>query len=92
MSEDNPPPPYVYDGLEPPAEPKSTAAEVSDAMKDTAHRIGDAIDAGKKPGMPEHLEQRRARGASWFAFCGISVGCGSGSAPMKGGNYSVRNG
>jgi hypothetical protein len=52
MSEDNPPPPYVYDGLEPPAEPKSTAAEVSDAMKDTAHRIGDAIDAGKKPGMP----------------------------------------
>ena len=52
MSEDNPPPPYVYDGLEPPAEPKSTAREVSDAMKDTAHRIGDAIDAGKKPGMP----------------------------------------
>jgi hypothetical protein len=52
MSEDNPPPPHVYDGLEPPAEPKSTAAEVSDAMKDTAHRIGDAIDAGKKPGMP----------------------------------------
>jgi hypothetical protein len=52
MSDDNPPPPYVYDGLEPPAEPKSTAAEVSDAMKDTAHRIGDAIDAGKKPGMP----------------------------------------
>jgi hypothetical protein len=52
MSEDNPPPPYVYDGLEPPAEPKSTAAEVSDAMKDTAHRIGDAIDAGMKPGMP----------------------------------------
>jgi hypothetical protein len=52
MSEDNPPPPYVYDGLEPRAEPKSTAAEVSDAMKDTAHRIGDAIDAGKKPGMP----------------------------------------
>ena len=48
----NPPPPYVYDGLEPPAKPKSTAAEVSDAMKDTAHRIGDAIDAGKKPGMP----------------------------------------
>jgi hypothetical protein len=52
MSDDNPPPPYVYDGLEPPAEPKSTAAEVSDAMKDAAHRIGDAIDAGKKPGMP----------------------------------------
>jgi hypothetical protein len=52
MSDDNPPPPYVYDGLEPPAESKSTAAEVSDAMKDIAHRIGDAVDAGKKPGMP----------------------------------------
>jgi hypothetical protein len=63
MSEDNPPPPYVYDGLEPPAEPKSTAAEVSDAMKDTAHRIGDAIDAGKKPGMPLSISSNVVREA-----------------------------
>jgi hypothetical protein len=50
--DDNPPPPYGYDGLEPAAEPKSTVAEVSDAVKDAAHQIGDAIDAGRKPGMP----------------------------------------
>ena len=90
MSEDNPPPPYVYDGLEPPAEPKSTAAEVSDAMKDTAHRIGDAIDAGKKPGMPLSILSNVVREAPLGSlFAAFLLG---GSAPMKGGNYSVRNG
>ena len=33
-------------------EPKSTIADVADAVKGTAHRIGDAIDAGRRPGMP----------------------------------------
>ena len=78
MSEDNPPPPYVYDGLEPPAEPKSTAAEVSDAMKDTAHRIGDAIDAGKKPGMPlsilSNVVRQAPLGSLFAAFLlGVAV-------------------
>jgi hypothetical protein len=45
-------PPFVYDGLDPVPEPKSTIADVADAVKGTAHRIGDAIDAGRKPGMP----------------------------------------
>jgi hypothetical protein len=52
MSDDNPPPPYVYDGLDPAAEPKSTVAEVSEAIKNAVNRVGDAIDAGQKPGMP----------------------------------------
>ena len=52
MSDDNPPPPYIYDGLDPAAEPKSSVAEVSDAVIDTVNRIGVAIDAGRKPGMP----------------------------------------
>jgi hypothetical protein len=52
MSDDNLPPPYVYDGLDPAAEPKSSVAEVSDAVKDTVNRIGDAINAGRKPSMP----------------------------------------
>jgi hypothetical protein len=78
MSDDNPPPPYVYDGLEPPAEPKSTAAEVSDAMKDTAHRIGDAIDAGKKPGMPlsilSNVVRQAPLGSLFAAFLlGVAV-------------------
>jgi hypothetical protein len=52
MSDDNPPPPYVYDGQDPVAEPKFTVAELSEVVKSTVHRIGDAIDAGRKPGMP----------------------------------------
>jgi hypothetical protein len=52
MSDDSLPPPYVYEGLDLPAEPKSTVAEVSEAVKGTVHRIGGAIDAGRKPGMP----------------------------------------
>jgi hypothetical protein len=48
MSDDIQSPPLVYEGLE----PKSTIAEVSEAVKDTAHRVGNAIEAGRKPGMP----------------------------------------
>jgi hypothetical protein len=52
MSDDIQSPPLVYEGLDPAAEPKSTIAEVSEAVKDTAHRVGNAIEAGRKPGMP----------------------------------------
>jgi hypothetical protein len=51
MSDDIRSPPLVYEGLDP-AEPKSTFVEVSEAVKDTAHRVGNAIEAGRKPGMP----------------------------------------
>jgi hypothetical protein len=52
MSDDIRSPPLIYEGLDPAAEPKSTFAEVSEAVKDTAHRVGNAIEAGRKPGMP----------------------------------------
>jgi hypothetical protein len=52
MTDETPMPPFVYDGLDPVPEPKSAIADVADAVKGTAHRIGDAIDAGRKPGMP----------------------------------------
>lgn len=52
MSDEAPPPPYIYEGLDPASEPKSTIAEASDAVKGTVHRVGDAIEAGRKPGMP----------------------------------------
>ena len=49
---DVPTPPFIYEGLDPAPEPQSTLAGVSDAIKDTANRIGDAVEAGKRPGMP----------------------------------------
>jgi hypothetical protein len=56
-------PPFVYEGLDPVPEPKSTIADVSEAVKGTAHRIGDAIDAGRKPGMPLSILSNIAREA-----------------------------
>jgi len=56
-------PPFVYEGLDPAPEKKSTIAEVSEAVSSTAHRIGDAIDAGKKPGMPLSILSNIAREA-----------------------------
>jgi hypothetical protein len=56
-------PPFVYEGLDPVPEPKSTMADVSEAVKGTANRIGDAIDAGKKPGMPLSVLSNIAREA-----------------------------
>ena len=47
-------PPLVYEGLDPDPEPKPkpTVEKVSDAVKETVNRVGGAIDAGRKPGMP----------------------------------------
>jgi hypothetical protein len=63
MSDDNPQPPFVYEGLDPAPEPKSTAAEVSEAVKGTVHRIGNAIETGRKPGMPLSILSNIAREA-----------------------------
>jgi hypothetical protein len=63
MSDENPPPPFLYDGLDPVPEPRSTIEEVSEAVKGTAHRIGEAIDKGRKPGMPLSILSNIAREA-----------------------------
>ena len=63
MSDETPPPPFVYEGLDPVPEPKSTIAEVSEAVKGTVHRVGDAIDAGRKQGMPLSILSNIAREA-----------------------------
>ncbi len=44
--------PLVYEGLDPAPEPKPTIEKVSQAVKGTSQRVGNAIDAGRKPGMP----------------------------------------
>jgi hypothetical protein len=63
MTDENPPPPFLYDGLDPAQESKSTIAEVSEAVKGTAHRISDAIETGRKPGMPLSILSNIAREA-----------------------------
>jgi hypothetical protein len=52
VSDDSPLAPFVYEGLDPTPDVKSTIAEVSDAVKRTFDRVGGAIEAGRKPGMP----------------------------------------
>jgi hypothetical protein len=63
MNEDNPPPPFLYDGLDPAPEPKSAIAEVSEAVKGTVNRVSNAIDASRQPGMPLSILSNIAREA-----------------------------
>ncbi len=56
-------PPFIYEGLDPASEPKSTIAEVSDAVKGTVKGISDTIEAGRKPGMPLSILSNIAREA-----------------------------
>jgi hypothetical protein len=72
-------PPLVYDGLDPPPESRPTIEKVSEAVKDTARRVGSAIDAGRKPGMPLSILSNIAReaplGSLLVAFLlGVLVG------------------
>ena len=61
MSDESPP--FIYEGLDPAPEPKSTIAEVSEAVRGTANRISGAIDAGRKPGRPLSILSNIAREA-----------------------------
>jgi hypothetical protein len=79
MSDDRTVPPFVYEGLDPVAEPKSVIAQVSDALKEAVHRVGDAMEKGRKPGMPLSVLSRVAReaplGSLLIAFLvGVAVG------------------
>jgi hypothetical protein len=48
VTEDIPLAPFAHEGLDPVPEPKSTIAEVSDAVKGTVNRVSGAIEAGRK--------------------------------------------
>jgi len=67
MTDDATTPPYIYEGVDPVPEAKTTISEtiteVSQTVKETAHRIGDAIESGKKPGMPLSVLANVAREA-----------------------------
>lgn len=81
MSEERPP--FTYEGLDPAPAPKSTIAEVSEAVKGTVNRISDTLEAGRKPGMPlSVLNKHRARSAAGFAVGGFSAGHCRRASPM----------
>ena len=63
MSDDSPVTPFAYEGLDPVPEPKSTIAEVSEAVKGTVDRVSGVIKAGRKPGMPLSILSNIAREA-----------------------------
>ncbi|MET0219217.1 MAG: hypothetical protein ABW213_01020 [Tardiphaga sp.] len=62
MSDDATTPPYVYEGVDP-VPTTSAIADAKEAVKETVHRIGDAIETGKKPGMPLSVLANVAREA-----------------------------
>ena len=61
MSDDAPP--LVYHGLDPDPQPRPTVEKLTEAVKETVHRVGDAIDASRKPGMPLSILSNIAREA-----------------------------
>jgi hypothetical protein len=63
VNDERPEIPFVYEGLDPVADQKSTVTEVSDAVKGTVNRISGAIEAGRKPGMPLSILSNIAREA-----------------------------
>jgi hypothetical protein len=63
MREDESSPPFVYEGLDPSPQPKSAIAEVSEALREAVDRLTNAVDAGRKPGMPLSILSNIAREA-----------------------------
>lgn len=79
MNDDIPLSPLVYEGLDPVVEAKSTAAEVSEALKEAIRRANEAIEVGRRPGMPLSVLSNMAReaplGSLFLAFLlGVAVG------------------
>ncbi len=63
MSDQSAHPPFVYEGLDPAPQPKSAIDEISAAVKGAANRVTEAIESGRKPGMPLSILSNIAREA-----------------------------
>ncbi len=79
VSDDAPLSPIDYEAPDPAVERKSTAAELSEALKGAVRRAKGAIEAGRRPGMPLSVLSNMAReaplGSLLLAFLvGIAVG------------------
>jgi hypothetical protein len=68
-------PPLVYEGLDPVPQEKPVSEKLSDTVKETVQRVGDAIEAGRKPGMPLSVLANIAREAPLGALlCAFLLG------------------
>jgi hypothetical protein len=79
VSDEIPLSPPIYDGLDPPFEPKSKTTAGIDALKSAIGQANAAIEAARQPGMPLSVLSNVAReaplGAMFLAFLlGIAVG------------------
>jgi hypothetical protein len=72
VSDNLEPPPYVYEGLDPVAGKKSIFAEAAAVARDVAGSVGEAIETGRKPGMPlsvlSNVTREAPLGALMVAF------------------------
>jgi len=72
VSDNLEPPPYVYEGLDPIARKKSIFAEAAAVARDAAASVGEAIETGRKPGMPlsvlSNVTREAPLGALMVAF------------------------
>lgn len=71
--------PPIYDGLDPPFEPKSKTTEAVDTLKSAIGQAKATIEAARQPGMPLSVLSNVAReaplGTLFLAFLlGIAVG------------------
>lgn len=79
MSDDIPLSPYIYDGLDPPAEEKSAFTQASEAVAGTVRGVNGAIEAGRRPGMPlsilSNIVREAPLGSLLVAFLlGVAIG------------------
>ena len=63
MDDEIPTAPFIYEGLDPAPQRKSTIEEVTEAAKGAAQRVSGVIESGKKPGMPLAILSNIAREA-----------------------------
>jgi hypothetical protein len=93
MSDDAPLSPYLYEGLDPVVEPKSTMSQFSDtvkqlseAAKEAAGLVGDAIEAGRRPGRPLSVLSNIAREAPVASLL-VAFVLGMAIGRRRGNNY-----
>lgn len=72
MSDGIPLAPPAQEDLDPAPEAKANIVEISEAVKATIDRVGGAIEAGRKPGMPLNIVSNVVReaplGSLFLAF------------------------
>jgi hypothetical protein len=78
MRDDFQPPPFIYEGLDPVRPSKSIIAQATEVVKSVVTSVGDAIDQGRKPGMPlsvlSNVTREAPLGALLVAFMlGVAV-------------------